>query len=827
MAPESGTDPIPVGGTRPPFPQTGSWNMLDVAKLPYESSMGILARYMAGRVNPYTGGVVEQLSRQFRLAPKGRRNTELAISSLKIVSSVGNVLEFGFGIEDVIRVLLKTEAGTVGLVLCAALKECYHNDVAIEVLMEMARLCNVGGEFMPPSSAWRDWFNACAGVLAATDFPQQAEHLMRLPNPNQRLGVYQRLVDLPKSLRSCSSPKSIADALCALGSITRDELEAVTFIGGADAGWLAAVAEWFFDLRVTMVMDDGEVFYTNHADPDNVQVKIVFQDSVEQPSPSLQCVGRSYILTDMSKLLDGNHTPSAGVVSGRLDWKQSLTCTFQSDFEALMKIPITFGELLGSASRIFKALAQAQTSFPDSIKLACTSYGDSSFGPGLVINILKWFPELKPLKTHMQKASRSDVKNAQKTYEFCISKIRQHCGCRTCQSTSTGFDSTDEKTEMSPGPSPTLSTTQDEMLTDSGSHRSLDTDPEDDWDPDQYCQVLIAETIIYLSRALSTVCLESDTLLPMRSGFEQAYSRQLDQRRSANCAQSAIKTLGQIAFCLDFDNNFSISMQDGKEEAVEIRLHSVLELFSGQRASSSSMSLSAASSNGIVAFLGVLREPSTDRNAVARIHVIPGRIYHEKKRYKTLVDRVLAKEPVSDFAEAEKFAGSGEDFQQTTLGVRESAYALQCLLGFGPQQNPSDASLRPSVIVGPSLLAAVLASRRGLVSCKWTRDAYCGKSPKGPSCVNNRNTSLLSQDEAQKAWENTPCHVQVQDKTITILRPTNDATALAAIASAAYLHPMCSLYIVSSECLQCCVETVIGIDRPERSRFCFLYLPYE
>jgi len=139
---------------------------------------------------------------------------------------------------------------------------------------------------------------------------------MRLPDTNQRLGAFQRFECLLKSLRSCSSPKPIAGCLSALGSITRNELEVVTFIGGADTGWLATIAEWFFGLRVTMVMNDGEVFYTNHVDFDSAQVKIVFRDSADQPSTSLQCVGRSYILEDISRIMEDRRPPSAGVVSG-------------------------------------------------------------------------------------------------------------------------------------------------------------------------------------------------------------------------------------------------------------------------------------------------------------------------------------------------------------------------------------------------------------------------------------------------------------------------------------------------------------------------------
>ncbi|KAF2463384.1 uncharacterized protein BDR25DRAFT_114406 [Lindgomyces ingoldianus] len=824
MSHGSGTRPVMGGATQPRFPQTASWNMFEIARVPYEATLGLLARYMAGRVNPYTGAVVQCMSSQFWLSRHGRQNIESAISSLNVVGSAGDVLEFGFAIEDVIRSFSKTEAGATGLALCAALKECYHDDIAIDVLLEMARLCKASPEFMPTSSHWKDWLTACAGVLAVTDFPRRAEHLMQLPNSNQRLGVYQRFEGLPKALRSCSSPQSIAKCLFALASITRNELEAVTFVGGADAGWLAAVAEWFFELRVTMEKSDGEMFYCNHTDPDSVQVKIVFQDNAEQTSTSLQCVGRAYILEDVSRILDGSLSPSAVVVSGRLDWKEALTRTFQLDFEELMNIPNTFGELLGSASRIFKALAEGHSSFPDLIKLACTGYSDDSFGPGLVASTLQWFPELKKLKKYMQEGVRYDLKKARKTYEFCISKIRSHCGCRTCQSTSTGFEFADKR-GSSAIPSHSVSADGDEMLTDSGSHQSLETDPEDDWDPDQFCQVIIAETIIYLSRVLGSVFLESDALLPVRSGLARAYGRQLNQRRSAHLGRGTIEAIGQIAFCLDFDNNFSISMQEGYEEAVEIRLHSVLEIFSGQRALSSSISLSAASNNRIVAFLGVLREPSVDQNAVARIHVVPGRIYHEKKRYEALVDRALLKRPASNFGEVEQIARTNQSFWQTTLRARESSHGLECLLDFGSQKDYDNSSIHQIVSVGPSRLAVVLASRRGLVSCKWARAAYRGKPPSGPSCISKRSNYLLSPNEAQEAWQMNPHHVEIQNKAISIIRPTTNDTAIAMIASVANLDPECSLYLVSSECLQCCVETAIQVDRPERSRFCFIYLP--
>jgi len=368
-----------------------------------------------------------------------------------------------------------------------------------------------------------------------------------------------------------------------------------------------------------------------------------------------------------------------------------------------------------------------------------------------------------------------------------------------------------------------------DMLSDSALSFPSDNGSEfqGDWDPDVYCQVVIAETIIYLSRVLSSVYLESDTLLPMRSGLERAYGRRLNQRRSANLARTTLGTIGQIAFCLDFDNDFCIAEREGNEEAVEIRLHAALELFSGQSISFSGDSISAATSNGIVAFLGVLQEPSADENAVGRIHVVPGRIYHQKKRYDCLLDRSPDEAvPISDFSKAENVAGLNKEVPQT-LGVRESAYAFECILIFGNRHRGEDATSHLPVGVGPSRLAVMLASRRGLVSCKWTKGAYRGKPPKGPSCMEKRKSSFLSPEEAEKAWKDGIHHLKIPDKTITIIHPTNNATTIAAIASMAYLDPLFSLYLVSSECLQCCVRTAVKVDHPYRRHFCFLYLPHQ
>lgn len=797
------------------FPQSGAWNMLDLAKLPVQATLGILSRYSAARVNPYTALVGEVLCHNFQLTTKGRRNIETVVNSLNVVGTLGDTLEFGFGIEDVVRSMVKSERGCVCLVLCAALTDCYSEDMAVEVLIEMANLMNVDGQYMPSSESWKELLRACAGTLSASKFPVAAEHFMQLNKEEQRLGTYQRVEGLSKDYRSCSSPKSIAEALSALSQISRNEMQSVTLLGGADVGWLAAIADWMLDLRMQIIQPDGEVFYTNCESAKMVQVQVMYMGRDGTATNSIKTIGKTYYLDDISNLLEEEgKPPDAAVVSGRVAWKNLLCSTFLSDFKKLMEISHTFGQLLGSAARLFKALALADTSIPETYRLACISYCDSSYGSGFVTNTLRWFPELQALKEDMQKTSSMDLATAQRTYEACISTMRSHCDCRTCQSSSCHLE-LDGDTEMKP--------THDELqdhgdgLDDSTFEvNSEDAESFNDWDPDRFCLVIMAETIISTSRTLSNVVIENESLFPVRSGLEIAYGRQLNQRRSAALGRRAIKELGPIAFCLDFDCHFSFGTQQGNEEGVEVRLHNVLELFTGRRPPSINSNSSAICLNGLCAFLGILQEPHEDRNSVARIHILAGRILFEKKSYQRLVDRVVHQDVEANFSSALGIITSKELYSKNSLSVRERSTGLECLI----EMNICAAEAHNPIQVGPSHLATLLAGRRGLVPCKLTMERV--KLP-GKRCGSRYSaTRKLGELEEAMARE-TP--LQVNGKQVLALNCQEADRAIVAIASVAYLDPKYSIYIVDRECLNCCLKAALSVDRPERSHFCFFILP--
>lgn len=316
------------------------------------------------------------------------------------------------------------------------------------------------------------------------------------------------------------------------------------------------------------------------------------------------------MLNDVSQIFEKEaRSPGAIVVSGRLEWKHVLGSTFLSDFKSLTKIGHTVGECIGSAARLFKGLSQANEAFPPLYRLACTNYSDAAHGAGFVLNTIQLFPELQSHKDIMLKGVSQDFASARRRYEACISVIRSHCNCVTCQSEATGHDAFQEDDEgdmtMTAGPGDEVSPLSSEV------YESDQEDSMEEWDPDRFCQVVMIETIISLSRILSNVILEDAKLLPTRSGFEMAYGRQLNYRLSAPLGRTALRELGPIAFCLDFDDNFSFGMQVNNPEGVEIRLQNALELFAGRGPPSTSSNYSALCVNGVCAFLDIITETAT------------------------------------------------------------------------------------------------------------------------------------------------------------------------------------------------------------------------
>ena len=816
--------------------------MLDLAKLPVQQAVAVLARFAAGRVNSYTALVGEAMGLTFIMGAGGRARMDEALSKLPAINTIGKTIEIGFGIEDVVRILAKSAGGTMILGLCAALKECYSDDMAVEVLLEYARATKADKQFMPSNMEWRALLDACAGALAASNFSLQAEHFMQLAKGERRLGVVRSLHEnrksrLPDTLRGISAPKAIAEGLAALAKISIGSMESVTIHGGPDAGWLASIAGWLLDLRV-VIMSEGESqpLYVNVADHENAQVRIVYNSptsrvetpdtprsssSIDASRPkapqyddsrdglptakrakladqaeyTMQIGDKKYCveLGEMSNLFMQYEDSTANVVAGRVEWKIAFRSTFLSDFENLMRVPETLGSMLGAAARLFQAITCAEEPLTHGALRTNRNYCEAAHGPGFIANAIKWFPELSKLRSFMETALKKSFSNARKEHELCISILRKQCDCAVCHHTEfNGFgpefqgDRSDDLSQRADGNSDSCS----------DSIKSADH-----WDPNRYCHVVMAETIIILCRALANCSIGCETLCPMRSGLELAYSRCLELRTEFQPGEK--DDPGPIVFCMDFDTNF---FNSGNEDtALELSLIILLELFAGRKAMHSSEKNSALWMNGITAFANILRSDRLDdTHDACGIVVIPGRIQFEGKSYTCLTDRQETETTHGRSRNAHRgavqgFSTAGE-FTMKRLSVRETATHLQCVIEFFRDEPWTGA--KPTR-VGPWDLRRFVSRNRGLIPCR---------SSIGRSCKRDRGP----QKWPQKKVDDRIVEVQMDTQRVLFVSPYSNSNALALVASALtrFGARAESLYIIDRQCQSCClrfVESHLGL----------------
>jgi hypothetical protein len=814
-------DPVTLNviSQAPTFTQTGSWNMVDLSAAPIKGTLSALSRYSAARVNPYVATMGQIICSKFQLSVHGRHNIDDAVQKLKVVGTLGKTLEIGFAIEDIVRMMAKTDEGRLCIAFCSSLIECYSEDMAVQILVEMAALVEVNGDYKPASQSWKELLSACAGTLAATKFPVLAEHFMQLTKTQKALGVYHGYDSSPDIVRSCSNPKDIAKALNRLAALTRGDIRSTILVGGNDIGWLAAIAQWLFDLKLVIYEENrtditrSSILYTNCENSDDAQLQLYVRGGRVNHKSSgweLEVMGQGTVLSDVAALFKEQGLPyESAVVSGRIVWEKALDTTFGGEFRKLMRLGATVGTAIGSAARLFNGLASAAEVFPNFSRAACSTYCTASAGRGFVSNTLFWFKELEPAKTQMEKAASLGITQARENYDSSIEILRSTCGCATCESPTTGHVIT---------PADTANEGADHVMTPVP-NEDLDEEPDDesfatDRDVDIFCLVILVETIITASRLLSNVLLENKALLPMTSGLQLAYGRQSDHRICAPLGMDLLREVGQIAFCLDFDRNLSFCELVGGESAVDFRMQHVLSIFSGRSVSTSSGMYGAICSNGITAFLGVLRGTTTHRDAVSRIQLIPGKIIYSGKSYETLVDRSNVFPCAKDLWQAVQRMEPLDQVVSPELVVQEKYMKLECVLELGPL-----------VRVGPAALVAQLAGQTGLITCpsrgQQTVHGMKMLKPKQRLCT---PSVLFTSMEIQTAiMQRTP--LAHGGKQIFILDCETLEDAIPSIGLTTHLTAQSTVYFVHSECNSCCIRTALSVNRPERPSFCFFRLP--
>ena len=339
-------------------------------------------------------------------------------------------------IDSIVRSLSASYEGGVLVVLSAALGECYHENHAANVLWELVQVQKPADSTnqTPSPTQWLALVRQCNGVLAMDEFPKTAEHFMRL-HPRNRLDFGTCMAILDNQRRRASSPDSTAEALLGLGKVSTGQYDSITITGAADAGWLAAVADRFFNLRLLIHSPEENLLFQNFGGDERLQVRVLYEfDTEEAMEKRVEVSGKVYHLRDATEFLntkDGAY--GASLLCGRVPWQNALSLTFGPEFRRLTESPSLFGSAIGAAARLFDGLAKAEKGVHQITARSWTTYLGSGRGQGLISCAMLRFPELSPLEIHMETASKCSFKEAQGIYESNLSNLKRLCQYRVCK----------------------------------------------------------------------------------------------------------------------------------------------------------------------------------------------------------------------------------------------------------------------------------------------------------------------------------------------------------------------------------------------------------
>ncbi|PGH22959.1 hypothetical protein AJ80_03008 [Polytolypa hystricis UAMH7299] len=315
-----------------------------------------------------------------------------------------NVLWFGFGVKHIVRLLAESDQGSACLGLCGCLSVSYDDFFSAQVLRNLA-VSMKSPEFLTPSvSQWSSLVKITSGTLALSDFPNIVFGFSRLwaPPGDGIIGL----------LRVPGSPFILGGALSLLADVSCGKVASITFRGGVECAWLAAVAEWLLSLRVEVInAQDGSLLYRKFSCSglERVQITILRGDGED----NCQCLffGKSYYVPSGRRLhcFKGYSIMSLAFSLGTSTWTTILSDTFGN---TLSKFSNSEG-----ADLLFCLLRR----IGESTKLLLN-------GLDILAFVLSKLPELKG-SPHLNLPRDYTRETLLKAFDRAI----EACGCKMCQ----------------------------------------------------------------------------------------------------------------------------------------------------------------------------------------------------------------------------------------------------------------------------------------------------------------------------------------------------------------------------------------------------------
>ena len=504
----------------------------------------------------------------FQLSTKGEAHLNEALGKLRSFGSAGDLMYFGFGIKHIVRTLAESREGMTTVAICAAVAEVHSPEVSTLIIQDYTKLYAAGapGNLVPSYRQWEALVKSCSGVLAQSPFGLVFEFFSRF-HPR-----------LDKSKVTCGNPKQVAQALDGLAKISSGLMKSMILEGNSECAFLAAIAQWLFDLRVVVQNTSGDIVYpSTEADADNYQLMIIFSEDMET-SRSVSRAGGAYYIRGFHEI-SMSVGDDAHYANGRVEWATALRHTFGSFASKLLQMPTILGALFGGAAKIYF------------LQVSNPRFGPEVSGRAFIDLACRTLPEIAFCRDSMDKAFEGSDDDAYLDFEKSAAQLREVCGCNdVCSRTS---------------------------------RRRYVYDLRSVHD----CLWMIALSTIQLVRQVSTIASIPADLRPKRRGLERLYGK---LRASASKPEIKDKPEEKDVYLLHaFDEinilDLALIVFDYRQYNNEYTRQTLPEM-------------SVLSSGGTCFVLdGVLNLSSKPEQAL-RVHIIPGHIEWDGKIYEQVRD---------------------------------------------------------------------------------------------------------------------------------------------------------------------------------------------
>jgi hypothetical protein len=635
---------IPRGSQGSDFQQQGTVDWGNISKSTVSFTVDALNRYSKAGVEVITVLGARAIFSQAKLSVIGEERIQNALDKTQAFPTLNKALWLGFGTKHIVHSLREHHEGLACIGICAALVEMYSTSFSARVLQELFQLYNPPADFTPALRQWVALVEACAGVLAPTEFGLILHQILSkvFLNPDRQ------------NLRSFPSALSVATTLKALLDVSNGALDRLLLTGGSDCAWIAAVSHWILGLSTEIQDEHANIMYrpgvqaTVNPSP-RTQVIVVYDKG--SSGDRIELLSRCYAIPSGRDLI---YEIGADFLShGRVSWNTCLVDTFGRSMSRLLTplAPIT-GICIGTGAKILANVRGGDhLEFADAatnVNFQHLPLNSATSFRGFVMVARNLLPELNgapQLIQAIEEAAGLSFKDAVQEHRVAMSFLEAQCACRDCCQR--------RNAAMELGKA--------DNATDPGAY---------------YCLLRLVHVIGNLVRTVASCSLpKTQTILPTRSGIELMYKD--------ICGPGG-------ASGIDYDKYLLEELSPLPHVSTILTAQ---QLFTGTRPHRSSLLAnldrevdSAVAEDGFCFYLGTLCEITADPTRAGIVNITPGTIQWNGFHYSHVIDAkayhdafagssqyYAEKQTVVDDLSSRSLPGSASDKLEAKLLVQESS----------------------------------------------------------------------------------------------------------------------------------------------------------